>query len=346
MSASVGTPIGWKELLKRTVHEVQKDDAQGLAAQLAYYFFLSLFPTLLCVIAIASLFPLENVADDIAQLLTPIASGQMIEVVQQQIVRIAQSNNTGLFSIGLLGAVWSSSAAMIALMAALNRAYGLQEGRPWWKVRLTAILLTIGLALFILVSFTLVVAGPEIAEALARRLGLGGAFVVAWEILQWPVAFAFVATGIGFIYSFAPDADQDWVWITPGSLLATFLWLAGSLGFRYYVVNFGNYDAAYGAIAGIILLLLWFDLTGLVIVIGAELNAEIDHASPWGAAAATVATGQRRKIGRAAAREWREHARVPPPPSLAERAASYAVLFLRWRRRNARIPAGHRRSDE
>jgi membrane protein len=311
-----------------------------LAAQLAYYFFLALFPSLLCVIALASLFPLENLADDVSRLLAPIATGEMIEVIQQQIVRIAQSNNAGLFGIGLLGAVWSASAAMAAVVAAMNRAYGLEEGRPWWKIRLTAILLTVGLSLFILVSFTLVVAGPEIADALASRLGLGGTFVAAWKILQWPVAFALVATGIGVIYNFAPDADQDWVWITPGSVLATLLWLGGSLGFRFYVINFGSYEATYGAIGGIILLLLWFNLTGLVIVVGAELNAEIDRASPWGAAPATAAAGQRRKIGRAAAREWRAHARVAAsPPSLVERAAALIVgglLFLRWRRRSGR----------
>ena len=94
--------------------------------------------------------------------------------------------------------------------------------------------------------------------------------------------FALVATGIGLIYYFGPDAEQDWAWITPGSLLAATLWLAGTLGFRLYVVNFGNYDATYGTLGGIIVLLLWFYLTGLVIVIGAEMNAEIEHASPWG----------------------------------------------------------------
>jgi len=350
MLAYFDTQIGWRELFRRTIRETMRDDAQSLAAQLAYYFFLALFPALLCLIALASLFPLENLTDDVTRLLGPIAPPEIIAIIQQQMLRISQGDNAGLFSLGLLGALWSSSAAMTAVFNAMNRAYDIEEGRPWWKVRLTAILLTGGLALFILVSFTLVVAGPEIAEALAGRLGLGGAFVAAWKILQWPVAFALVATSIGFIYYFAPDAEQDWVWITPGSLLATVLWLLGSLGFRYYAVNFGNYEATYGTIGGIIMLLLWFYLTGLVIVIGAEMNAEIEHASPWGKAAGEKVPGQKKKIGRAAARAYQERAEaVPAPPapvpgkvprpaqaSLGERVASYVTLLLRWRSRTRR----------
>jgi membrane protein len=348
MLAYFDTPIGWKELFRRTVKETLEDDAPSLAAQLAYYFFLSLFPALLCVIALASLFPLENFTADVERMLAPVAPSEVIAIIRQQMLRISQGDHTGLLSIGLLGALWSSSAALTAVIAATNRAFDITEHRPFWRVRLTAIGLTIGLALFILVSFTLVVAGPEIAEALAARVGLGGAFVVVWKILQWPVAFALVATGIGFVYHFAPDADQDWAWFTPGSVLATLLWLLGSLGFRYYAVNFADYGAAYGTIGGIIVLMLWFYLTGFVLVAGAEMNAEMEHASPWSQASVPL-DGQRKKIGRAAARVYQErlgaaHTRTPgartPPqpsrPSAVERLASCVTLFLRWRHRSHR----------
>ena len=105
---------------------------------------------------------------------------------------------------------------------------------------------------------------------------------MSWKILQWPVVFLLASTGFGFVYYFAPDADQEWVWITPGALMATVLWLLASLAFRYYVVNFGNYEEAYGTLGAIILTLLWFYITGLAMVIGAELSAEIHRASPWG----------------------------------------------------------------
>jgi membrane protein len=340
------TSIGWVELVKRTVRETMQDDAQSLAAQLAYYFFLALFPALLCLLALASLFPLENLTDDMSRMLAPVAPPEMVKLIQDQMRSIAQNDSTGLLSLGLLGAIWSSSAAMVAVVNAMNRAYDIEESRPWWKVRLVAMALTIGLAIFILLAFTLVVAGPELAEQLARRFGLGDAFVWTWKFLQWPVVFALVATGIGLIYYFAPDADQDWVWITPGSLLATVLWLVGSLGFRLYVVNFGNYDAAYGTIGGIIVLMLWFYLSGFVIVVGAEMNAEIEHASPWGKEPGEKVPGQKKKIGAAAERAYHERRPMPqlparpqplalpaPRPSFLERAAGVVTLFLRWRSR-------------
>lgn len=353
MFAYFETTLGWRELLKRTYKDSMADDALGLAAQLAYYFFLALFPAILCVIAIASFLPLHNFTDEAVRVLGRFAPEEMVGLIQAQMLRLAEGNHGGVLTVGLLGAIWSSSAALVAIIGALNRAYDIEEGRPWWKVRLLAILLTVGLAVFIVISFALVIAGPEIADALASRLGLGAAFAWTWKILQWPVVFALVVTGIGLIYYFAPDADQDWVWITPGSLVAATLWLIGSLGFRAYVTNFADYEATYGAIAGVILLMLWFYLSGLVIIIGAEVSAEIEHAAPWGKAPAEKKPGEKKKIGPAAARLYRdggsrpaESARpaAPPPapatvvfrpePSWLERAGAYLLVWLRWRNRN------------
>jgi membrane protein len=152
------------------------------------------------------------------------------------------------------------------------------------------------------------------------------------------------------IYYVAPDAEQFWVWITPGSLAATSLWLIGSLAFRFYAVNVGNYEATYGALGGVILLLLWFYLSGLVIVIGAEMNAEIEHASPWGKAPGENVPGQRKKIGAAAARAYDQGASrvrsldrqraapitpalVDDGPSLLDKIAASIVLLIRWKKR-------------
>ncbi len=334
MFAYFDMTLGWRELLKRTYNEMMADDALGLAAQLAYYFFLSLFPAILCVIAIASFFPLQNFTDQIVTSLGRFAPEQMLSIIREQMVRLSEGRNGGILSIGLLGALWSSSAAIVAVIGVINRAYDIEESRPWWKVRLTAILLTIGLAVFIVVSFGLIVGGPEIAEAVANRFSLGTAFVWAWKVLQWPVAFMLVVTGIGLVYYFAPDAEQDWAWITPGSLIATVLWLLGSLAFRFYVVNFGNYEATYGAIAGVILLMLWFYLSGLVLVLGAEVSAEIEHASPWGKAPAEKVPGEKKKLGSAAARAFRDRDRRPmtrpvPQPALAPLGARPAGLIDR-----------------
>jgi membrane protein len=157
-----------------------------------------------------------------------------------------------------------------------------QDRRSWWKVRLEAIALTVGLSLFIIVSLVLVLVGPTLAEHVANRLYLGPAFEWTWKILQWPVVFALVATGVAIVYYYAPDVQQDWVWLTPGSIFATSVWLLVSLGFKYYVARVGAYTETYGAIGGVMVLMLWFYLSGLVILIGAEMNAEIEHASPYG----------------------------------------------------------------
>lgn len=187
------------------------------------------------------------------------------------------------------------------MTSTLNAAYDITEGRPWWKVRLTAIGLTVGLAFFILVSMALVIAGPTLAERIADAMRLGPAFEWGWKILQWPLVFALVATAIALVYYFAPDAEQEWVWITPGSVLATALWVIISLGFKLYLARFGTYNETYGAIGGVMVLLLWFYLSGIALLIGAELNAEIEHASPYG-----KNPGEKKKIGVAAERDYEE----------------------------------------
>ncbi len=348
MFANFEIAMSWRELVKRTIKETMSDDAQGLASQLAYYFFLALFPALLCLLAVASFFPLQNFNDDLVRLLGPVAPGEVLSIVRQEMAKIAEGRNGGLLTVGLLGALWSSSSAVVAVIGAMNRAYDIDEGRPWWKVRLTAIGLTIALSVLIVVAFTLVVAGPQLADALARHFAFGSALVWTWKIVQWPIAFGLVVVGVGLVYYYAPDAEQIWVWITPGALAATVLWLVGSLAFRFYAVNFGNYEATYGALGGVILLLLWFYLSGLIIVIGAEMNAEIEHASPWAKAPGEKVPGVKKKLGVAAARDYaatRGQALARPitapwirpalaaPPSLLERLASYVALAIRWRNR-------------
>lgn len=288
-------PISPTELLKRTASEVIADNCLGLAAQLAYYYALALFPALVFAVSLASYFP-QDVLGSVVAALAPVAPPEVVSLVRKQLDSIAAAEQGGLLTMGVLGALWSSSAALLAIIDALNRAYDIEEGRPWWKVRLIALGLTIGLVLFILLAFTLVIAGPELAGLAADALGLGRAFEITWLIVQWPLVLALVALGIALVYYVAPDADQEWAWITPGSIVATLLWLLISIGFRLYVANFGDYNATYGALAGAIVLLLWFYLSGLAILVGAELNAEIEHASPAGKAPGEKRPGLRRRL--------------------------------------------------
>lgn len=272
--------MSWSELARRTVRETIADDGFGLAAQLAYYFFLSLFPALLGLIALASFFPLVHISRDLLRLLDPVAPGEVIDLIRTELQQIANGDRAGLLSLGVAGALWSSSTAMTAVIDVMNHAYDLRETRAWWRIRLRAIVLTLGLAAFVLVSITLVLAGPELAN-LVGRLGAGAVIAWSWKVGQWPLVVVLVTAGMAAIYLFGPDARQHWTRVVPGAIAAAALWLLGSLGFRIYVVNFGSYSTTYGAIGAVIVLLLWFYLLALAIVVGAEINAEIERASPY-----------------------------------------------------------------
>jgi membrane protein len=320
MLAFLRVPLSWREILRRTFKEAfVEDNCLGMSAQLAYYFFFALFPALLMLIAIASYFPYHTLVNDLFAILGGFAPPEALRIITDQLAKIASGENGGLFTIGFLTTLWSTSAAMTAIIDTLNAAYDITEGRPWWKVRLTAIGLTLGVAIFILISFGLVLAGPTLAERLADRFYLGPAFEWTWKILQWPLIFALVCSAIAVVYYFAPDAEQDWVWLTPGSIFATTLWLLASLGFKYYVANLTNYTETYGALGGVMILMLWFYLSGLVILIGAEMNAEIEHASPYGKDEGEKVPGERQKIGPARMRAWlARHRHGGKPPSAKE----------------------------
>jgi membrane protein len=306
MLARFRIPIGWGELLKRTGKEAFDDDVFNLAAQQAYYFFFALFPALLAVISIASFFPVQNLTDEVVKMLGRVAPEAVIDIINGQLEEIGGDKAGGLLTIAFLFTLWSSSGAVVSMCSTLNAAYDITETRPWWKVRLTAIGLTIGLALFVLASMTLIIAGPSIARGIAQSAELGQVFVWTWAVLQWPLVFVLVATGIALVYYYAPDAEQEWVWITPGSVLATLLWVVISLGFKLYVSTMGQFTETYGFIGGVMVLLLWFYLSGIALLIGAELNAEIEHASPYGKDVGEKVPGEKKKIGGLAERDYAE----------------------------------------
>jgi membrane protein len=276
-------PIAMTELLKRTGKEVIDDDCLGMSAQLAYFLALALFPALIVLVSLVSYLP-WSVLDSLVSAIDRVAPGEIVKLVRDQITELANGNNGGLLTIGVLGALWTSSSAVVSIVSTLNRAYEVTESRPWWKVRLNAVGLTIGLAIFIIGAMILLLAGPAITRFIEANTGFGSTAATAWTVLQYPLVFALASLGFAFIYYFAPDVDQDWVWITPGSIAGCLLWILVSLGLKIYVTQFGSYNETYGALGGAAILLLWMYLTGLAILVGGELNAEIEHALPEGKA--------------------------------------------------------------
>lgn len=310
MLRALKIPIGGFDLFKRTASKAAGDNILGLAAQLAYYFFLALFPALLFLVALLSFVPIGNVMDTLTHTLGRVLPGDALKIIQDQLLNIANDKSGGLLTFGMLGTIWSASAALTGITDALNHAYDIQESRPWWQVRLTAIGLTIALAVFIIASTVLVIAGPALATKIAQIFHLGGAFTLTWNIVQWPVVFALVSLGVAMVFYFAPDAEQQWIWITPGSVLATILWLLISIGFKFYVTNFGSFNATYGTIGGVIIMLLWMYVSSLAILVGAEMNAEIEHASPYGKDPGEKMPNEKKKIGPLAEQAWKQRKRA------------------------------------
>lgn len=288
-------PISLWQLVRRTAAEVIKDDVMGMAGQLAYFFVLSLFPALIFFVSLVAYLP-GDMPRQLVTAMQPVLPPAVLEVVQEQIDKLTSADPQGLLTFGLLFAIWSSSAALIAVSSTLNRAYDITEGRPWWKVRLVAILLTLSLATMVIAALGLMILGPMLAAKVGAWFGFGPAFVTAWNLARWPVIFLLVSFGIALVYYHAPDADQEWIWITPGSILATLLWIAASIGLQTYLKIAGSFNETYGTLGGAMVLLLWLYVTGIAILVGGEMNAEIEHASPQGKAPGEKKAGERRRL--------------------------------------------------
>jgi membrane protein len=271
-------PIPWSQVIRNTVAEISDDNCLGLAAQLSFYFLLGLFPALLFLVALVGYVPLETTLAELLAALGAVAPQELVELMRGQLAQIAAGSQASVLTLGVIGAIWSSSAAMVAIIDALNRAFDVTEWRPWWKRRLVAIGLTVALALFIVLSFVLVLIGPSLALRIADWLGLGSAVALLWSVLRWPVMIGFVVLGVDLVYQFAPNRRARWVWFTPGSVVATALWIASSFVFKFYVTTFGDYTATYGAIGGAIVTMLWFYVSSVAILVGAELNGVIEDA--------------------------------------------------------------------
>lgn len=280
--ASFRSNLAWTEIVRSTYREVMDDRCLGLAAQLAFYFLLALFPALLFVVALVGYLPIENVLAELLRAVGAVAPQELVSLLESQLDALSEGPHRSLLTLGVLGAMWSSSAAMVALIDALNHAYDVSEWRPWWKRRLVAILLTLALVTFVLIALVFLLIGPDLAIEAASWLGLAPAAAYAWQIARWPVIVMCAIMAVELVYHFAPNRRSPWAWLTPGSVVATALWIATSFGFQYYVTNFGNYTATYGAIGAGIVTMLWFYVSGVALLIGAELNGVIEQARPAG----------------------------------------------------------------
>ena len=274
--------LSGRELARRVWLDVYEGDLLTRAAALSYYFLLALFPLLLFLTAMLGHFAESGteLRRNMLDYMASVAPRTATQLVRTTVEEITEGAGGGKLSFGLLAALFFASFGMGAVGDTLNTAYGVKESRPWWRVRLISLGLTAALAALIISALALVLYGGEIGEGLADRFDLGGAFVAAWGVIQWPIVLAFVLFAYALIYYYAPDLrHQRWYWITPGSLAGVTLWLLVSFGFRLYLRYFDRYSVTYGSLGAVIILLLWFYLTGAAILVGGKVNAVIEHAA-------------------------------------------------------------------
>ncbi len=273
--------LGPWELMKQSVKGFMEDDMMTYAAALAYQVLFALFPFIIFLLALLGFLNIPQFFDWLRQQAQTVLPQQAMSQVNQVIDQI-QTPQGGLLSFGIILALWSASAGVRMLMHALNVAYDVEEGRPVWQRYLLSIVYTIGLAAMIILGVGLMLLGPQVMGWVANQIGLGQVFVTVWNWARWPVAVLLLMLAVALVYYVSPDVEQDFRFITPGSILAVIVWIAASLGFAYYVQNFGDYSATYGSIGAIIVLLLYFFISGSVLLFGAEVNAVIEHNAPEG----------------------------------------------------------------
>jgi membrane protein len=261
---------------------MNEDDVWGRAAQLSYYFLLALFPLLLFLVTLLGYFTdaSEELRNSLLSYLGRVMPPSALDLVNTTLDEVGNRKGGGKLSFGLLVTLWAASNGMGAISQTLNIAYEVEESRPWWKVRLVSVGLTILLAVLIISALVLVLYGSRLASLIAWYAGLGDTFVLGWKILQWPIVLGFLLFGFGCLYFFAPNLrHQRWEWVTPGAAVAVALWLLASLGFRAYLYFFNSYSATYGSLGALIILMLWFYLTGMAVLVGGEINSELERAA-------------------------------------------------------------------
>jgi membrane protein len=272
--------LNWKTFAARIWTRINDHDIFGRAAQLSYYFLLAVFPLLLFLMTLLGYFAQagSDLRDKLLTYLATVMPSSAVTLVQTTLDEISKARGGGKLSLGILAALWAASTGMGAISDTLNAAYGVKEDRPWWKVRLVAIFLTIMVTVFIMVALAIVFYGGHIGDRVAAHFGFSAAFTIAWKIFQWPIAIVFLLLTFDLIYYFAPnDSRPKRKWWTAGALAAVVLWLLVSFGFRFYLHFFNSYSVTYGSLGALIVLMLWFYFTGLAILIGGEINSELEQ---------------------------------------------------------------------
>ena len=270
--------VDYKEVGRATIKEFSQDDCAGLAAESAYHILFSIFPLAIFGASMSaivnSIFGLD-LFGKIMSALTSRLPRDAATALSGPLAKVLSNQSGGLLSFGIIIALFSGSAAVSTFIKALNRAYDVEETRPFWRRKGTEILLTLFVGMVAAAAFIFIVFGGKLGDAIAKHIGAGHIFTIVWNILRWPLILAFISLALAVLYWIGPNIKQKFTWISPGAIVATIAWVVAIGVFGLYVSKFGNYNKTYGTLGGIIVLLLVFYISSLVIIFGAELNAEL-----------------------------------------------------------------------
>lgn len=264
----------WIQFMKQLVRRIIDNRLPDLSAQLAFYFLLSLFPFLIFAVTLLGFYVS---AEDVLGLISRYVPPESMAVIEQNVRNVLDVDRGGLLSFGIIATIWPASHATNALIRALNEAYDVEESRPFWQARGLAVVLTFALIGVLLVALVLPVFGKAIGTFLFSLFGLSDAFLSVWNVLRWGISFVILFAVLVFLYYFAPNKRLGLQEIVVGALFATISWQFVSFAFSYFVSQFGNYSTTYGGLAGVIVLMLWFYLTGMILLVGGEINATLHY---------------------------------------------------------------------
>jgi membrane protein len=306
-------------VFRRTVREFLDDGGTDLAAALTYYSVLAIFPALIALMALVGVFgQTQESIDAILEILAPLVTSATVEDrIEEILTELASMPDVGVaLVVGLLGALWAASGYIGAFSRAMNRIYEVGEGRPFWRMRPMQIILTVvTVVLCAAALFILIVSGP-VAESVGSAIGVGDDLVVIWGWAKWPVLALVVMMIVALLYYATPNVDfTHFRVISVGAFVAILVWLAASIGFAFYVANFGSYNKTYGSVAGVVITLLWLWITNVALLFGAELDAELERGRELQLGLASEEALQlpardTRGIQKAAAREAKDIARM------------------------------------
>jgi membrane protein len=270
----------WKYVVRKAVREFSDDQCTDLAAALTYYAVLSIFPALIALVSVLGLVgQAEQSVKTVLDVLRPLVTPSTLNYVEPFVTGLAESQGAGLtVLLGLAGALWSASGYVGAFSRAMNRIYEIREGRPFWKLRPIMLLITaVALVLSATALVILVVSGP-VAEAIGGVIGLGSLALTVWDYAKWPVLLLVMVMVVALLYYATPNIKQPkFRWISVGAAFAIGVWLVASMLFAVYVANFSNYDKTYGSLGGVIVGLLWLWITNIALLLGAEIDSEMER---------------------------------------------------------------------